>query len=325
MTLVPSVGGALRLLAASTMLLCAVPRIAHAGDAETESRPSDGASDTVTAARAHFRKGLELYQDGDFRAALIELERAYALEPRYRLLYNLGQVAYALRNYVDAEKYFTEYLEKGKDEISADRRADVEADLERLRGRIATVRFQANQRGARITVDDRVLGVAPIVTPVRLSAGAHHVTAELAGYAPVHREVEVVGGDALTVTLAFGPRLNDAPPAGPKADDSGVQWPLWTGIATGAFGIAAGALGYSASQDQKTYEAALGRRTSQAELDDIAGRARTKALLSDVFLGTAIVCGVATVILLVTGSKSENATATGVARTRAFRGDGFVF
>jgi Na+/alanine symporter len=44
-----------------------------------------------------------------------------------------------------------------------------------------------------------------------------------------------------------------------------------------------------------------------------------------VFLGTAIVCGVATVILLVTGSKSENATATGVARTRAFRGDGFVF
>lgn len=325
MTHLLGVGGALRLLAASTTLLCAVPRVARAGDNENESRPSEVASDTVTAARAHFKKGLELYQDGDFRAALIELERAYALEPRYRLLYNLGQVAYALRNYVDAERYFTEYLEKGKDEISADRRADVEADLERLRGRIATVRFQANQRGARITVDDRMLGVAPIATPVRVSAGAHRVTAELSGYAPVHKEVDVVGGDALTVTLAFGPRLNDAPAAGPKADDSGVRWPLWTGIATGAFGIAAAGLGYSASQDENAYEAALGRHTSHEELDDIADRARTKALLSDVFLGTAIVCGVATVILLATGGKSENAPRSGAAKMRAFRADGFVF
>src|SRR4051794_16402603 len=98
------------------MLLCAVPRVARAGGAENESLGSDGTSDAVTAARTHFKRGLELYQDGDFRAALIELERAYALEPRYRLLYDLGQVAYALRNYVDAERYFTEYLEKGKGE-----------------------------------------------------------------------------------------------------------------------------------------------------------------------------------------------------------------
>ncbi len=325
MTRVLDFGAALRFLAASALLVCAAPRVAHAGDAENDSRPGDGPSDTVTEARAHFRKGLELYQDGDYRAALIELERAYALEPRYRLLYNLGQVAYALRNYVDAEKYFTEYLEKGKDEIAADRRADVEGDLERLRGRIATVRFQANRPGARITIDDRTLGVATNVTPVRVSAGAHHVTAELSGYAPVHQEVEVVGGDELTVTLAFGPRLSDAPGAGQKANDSGVRWPLWTGIATGAFGIAAGAMGYWAIQDQNAYDAALGRRTSRGELDDIAGRARTKALLSDVFLGTAIVGGVVTVILLVTGSKSEKATAAAAAKTQVFRTDGFVF
>ncbi len=323
----PSLGiaSSLRLLAASTMLLCAVPGVAHAGDGENESRPPEGTSATVTEARAHFRKGLELYQDGDFRAALIELERAYALEPRYRLLYNLGQVAYALRNYVDAERYFTEYLDKGKDEITAGRRADVEGDLERLRGRIATVRFQVNQRGARITIDDRTLGVAPIVTPLRLSAGAHHVTAELSGYAPVHQEVEVVGGDALTVTLAFGPRSNDTPAAAPKANDPRIRWPLWTGIATGAFGIAAGGMGYWASQDQRAYDSALGRHTSRGELDDIASRARTKALLSDVFLGTAIVGGVVTVILLVTGSKSENGAAPGAARTQALRADGFVF
>ena len=318
MSLLPRVG---RLVAVSALLLAAVPRIAHAGDAATESRGPEATSDAVTGARGHFRKGLELYQDGDFQAALIELQRSYALEPRYRLLYNLGQVAYALRNYVDAERYFTEYLEKGKDEISADRRADVEGDLERLRGRIATVRFQVNRRGARIAVDDRTLGVAPIATPTRLSAGAHRVTAELSGYPPVHQEVDVVGGDAVTVTLTFEPRLNEAPAAAPKSNDSGIAWPLWTGIATGAFGIAAGALGYSASQDQNAYAAALGRPTTPEELDDIAGRARTKALLSDIFLGTAIVCGVATVVLLVTDGKSEKAAA----RTRVFRGDGLVF
>jgi tetratricopeptide (TPR) repeat protein len=321
-TLLPRVG---RLLAASTMLLGVVPRIAYAGDAETESRPPEATSETVTEARAHFRKGLELYQDGDFQAALIELERSYALEPRYRLLYNLGQVAYALRNYVDAERYFIEYLEKGKGEIPADRRADVEGDLERLRGRIATVRIQVSRRGARIAIDDRTLGIAPIATPVRLSAGTHRVTADLSGYAPVHQEMDVVGGDALTVTLTFGPRLNEAPAAVAKTNDSGITWPLWTGVATGAFGIAAGALGYSASQDENAYEAALGRHTSPEELDAIADRARTKALLSDVFLGTAIVCGVATVVLLVTAGKSENASPAGVAKTRVTRGAAFVF
>jgi len=135
----------------------------------------------------------------------------------------------------------------------------------------------------------------------------------------------VVGGDALTVTLAFGPRSNDTPAAAPKANDPRIRWPLWTGIATGAFGIAAGGMGYWASQDQRAYDSALGRHTSRGELDDIASRARTKALLSDVFLGTAIVGGVVTVILLVTGSKSENGAAPGAARTQALRADGFVF
>ena len=50
-------------------------------------------------ARAHFERGVEYYTEGDFRAALVELTRAYALQPTYKMLYNLGQVAFELRDY----------------------------------------------------------------------------------------------------------------------------------------------------------------------------------------------------------------------------------
>jgi len=55
------------------------------------------AQGTVTAAAqteaaSRFKKGLELFKDGDYQAALIELRRANELAPNYNVLYNIGQV-----------------------------------------------------------------------------------------------------------------------------------------------------------------------------------------------------------------------------------------
>ncbi len=321
-------GRLVRSFGVATALLCVVARPARAGSADKEAPAADKGGETVADARAHFKKGLELYQDGDFSAAMTELRRAYAIEPRYKLLYNLGQVAYELRDYVEAERYFTAYLEQGKGEIGADRRADVERDLERLHGRIARLRFETNHDGAKIALDDRALGAAPIADPVRVSAGTHHVTAELAGYATVHQDIDAVGGDELTVTLTFGARLNEPRAAERKVkQETGIEWPLWIGIASGAFAVAAGGVGYWATRDEADYKSALGRRTSRGELDGLADGARTKALVSDVLLGTAVVGGIVTVVLLATGtgSKSERSAVRAAAKPRMFRDGAFVF
>jgi tetratricopeptide (TPR) repeat protein len=93
--------------------------------------------EAVATAREHFKRGTEYYSEGDFRAALLEFERAHALRHSFRLLYNLGQVCYELRDYAGAERYFRAYLVEGEDEITPERREEVKRELDRLRQRVA--------------------------------------------------------------------------------------------------------------------------------------------------------------------------------------------
>ena len=43
-------------------------------------------------AKQRLKRGMELYDENNFRASLVELQRAYELAPSYRLLYNIDQV-----------------------------------------------------------------------------------------------------------------------------------------------------------------------------------------------------------------------------------------
>jgi uncharacterized membrane protein len=52
------------------------------------------AQDVATATRdagKHFQRGVSLYGEADYRAALIEFKRAYALAPNAAVLYHVGQ------------------------------------------------------------------------------------------------------------------------------------------------------------------------------------------------------------------------------------------
>ncbi|MDD9970054.1 MAG: PEGA domain-containing protein, partial [Myxococcales bacterium] len=174
------------------------------GDDETgdgEAGDHEAGEEAVGEARAHFRKGVDYYGDGDFASSLLEFERAYKLQPTYRLLFNMGQVAYEQRDYIAAEGYFSKYLVQGGDRIDRQRRDAVEADLRRLRGRIGRMRVRVDRAGARVFIDGKPVGRSPFRAPVRASAGRRSVRAELAGFASVDRSVEVVGGEEVEVSF----------------------------------------------------------------------------------------------------------------------------
>jgi tetratricopeptide (TPR) repeat protein len=67
------------LLTVAMLLICAA---AHAQAPGTSLKPE---------ARAHYRHGLELYQKGQFDAAIVELREGLAIDPQPELLYALGQ------------------------------------------------------------------------------------------------------------------------------------------------------------------------------------------------------------------------------------------
>lgn len=260
-------------------------------------------AETLNKARSHFEQGVEFYEEGDYRAALIELQRAYELHRTYKLLYNLGQVAYELRDYAGAERFFRDYLAKGGEELSPERRREVKQELARLRSRLASLRVNTSQPGATIRVDDHL-----VVHPeglVRVSAGRRVIRAEASGFAPVERVVDVTGGEELTVDLTFGPSLVAAGSDG--SSKSGVGPLPWvTGIMSGALLIASGAVGWAAYQDISARDDALRTYTTRSELDSLGEQAHTKAIVADALLGAAVVSAAVTmVVVLTSGGKSD--------------------
>jgi tetratricopeptide (TPR) repeat protein len=299
-------------LRALACTLALAPALALAQAAEPASEPAQPAGDTAASApsassvedaRAHFQRGVDYYTEGDLNAALIELQRAYELQPTYRLLYNLGQVTYEQRDYVAAERYFRDYLEQGGSEIDAARRQEVEGELEKLKDRVADVRLETDLPNARLFIDDTPVGQSPLARPVRVSAGQRRIRAESPGYAPVTRVVDVVGGEALIVQLTFGPSLNASATTAPVdvGEASSSNAALWTGIATGVLGLGAGAMALWTNSDDQKYADALEGPTTRDELDELSDRTKTKALITDVLLGATLVTGTITVILLLSG------------------------
>jgi hypothetical protein len=126
------------------------------------------------------------------------------------------------------------------------------------------------------------------------------VRAELNGFAPVQRVIEVVGGEPQRVELNFVPSLS--------VDDKGSRGTspaLWTGIATGVLGLGAGGMALWAASEQTKYDDALAGETSRRELDTLADSTQQKALITDVLLGATVVAGVITLVLIVTDGPEE--------------------
>jgi len=306
-----------RIVAAVMLALTLGSARVHAQDAEPEVAPDsiDGAapaeggeSETTLRAREHFKKGVDYYAEGDLTAAMVELKRAYEIEPSFRLLYNLAQVAYEQRDYAAAERYFKDYLDQGKTQIEIERRIEVERELERLKGRVADIYLRTNVGGAQLFIDDHPIGTEPMEKPVRVSVGRRTMRAELPGRAPATRVVEVVGGEPQRIELSFAAPV-DLTYEEPAAD-SGPSAALFTGIATGVLALGTTGMAIWTASEQSEYDDAVDRETSRAELDDLSDSVQQKALITDVLLGATIVTGTITLILALTDDAPEERAAS---------------
>src|SRR5689334_17881077 len=127
--------------------------------ARAAAQDSTGATSTAepesaaVLARTHFERGVERYSEGNYDAALAELQRSYELSPVYKLLFNLAQVQTERHDYAAAFELFTEYLRSGGSAIAPERMHDVEQELLILRQRTGEIYVDADIAGARIFVN----------------------------------------------------------------------------------------------------------------------------------------------------------------------------
>jgi hypothetical protein len=289
--------------------------------APSNARAESATIDDVATSHEHFNRGVEYVHDGDLKGALIEFKRAYAVSPNYRVLYNLGQVANALGRYTEAQDYFQRYLNDGQEEVTTDRKRDVEAHLSKLAGRIATLVLSTNVAGAEIYVDEVSVGTSPLNGPVKVSSGTRTIAAISNGRPRVSQVIDVAGGDTVALQLSFaqGSELTPSPTPLPSTISSQPQRAseahrgnpaLWLGITSGALLVGAGVMGYLTIRDAQNYDDAVARKTSARELEDLDSRASTKALVTDVLLGaTVIATGITVLVALSGNTERREATA----------------
>jgi PEGA domain/Tetratricopeptide repeat len=268
----------------------------------------------VGEARQHFADGLKLYKDGDFDAALVQFERAYAIKPNYKVLYNIAQTYFQLREYVEARDNMASYLKEGGTAIDPERQAAASKDLADLEKRVARVTVTVNVAGATVLVDGKKVGVTPLSEPISVSEGQRTISVEAPNRGARERLVRVAGGEQQALSLDF----EEAPPTvivkqvsgPPPVKRSGLGAGFWsTAIGAVVLGGGAGATGYfalHAQNDNKDQQKQFG--VSPSTLQDSNNRAKNLALTSDILSGAAIVCaGVAVVILITRPHHSESA------------------
>src|SRR5688572_21286235 len=97
------------LVLASTLSTLTAPAFAQSAEATAPADPApaepaapEPSAEAKQEARERFNQGLALFEDGDYGLALIEFERAYAVVPDYRVLYNIAQVNIQLGRYAKA-------------------------------------------------------------------------------------------------------------------------------------------------------------------------------------------------------------------------------
>jgi hypothetical protein len=173
-------------------------------------------SEIPAEARERFERGLDLFDEGRYDAALAEFRRAYEIAPSYRILYNLGRVYAETGDSVRSVDALERYFAEGGAAIDRRRRAEVEALLAEQRARVAQVWVRTNVDDAEIAIDGvLVLGAdgapirTPLTEPIRVTSGRHRIAARAPAHEAAERPVELPGGVVETVSIDLLPLASE--------------------------------------------------------------------------------------------------------------------
>jgi tetratricopeptide (TPR) repeat protein len=270
---------------------------------------TSGPSDDRTRASAHFRRGVELFQEEAYRASLAEFQRAYDIAPDYRLLYNIAQAKLEIHDYLGAAESYERYLSGGGTDVPPERRAEVEEALAALRERVASVEIVVNRADAEVFIDDVKVGTSPLSGVVRVNVGGHRIMAR-SEYGSTDTEViDVAGGDRTKVTLELAaPAATQQLAAAPekKAWNASEKAAVATWSLAGALGVGALTTALLAQSSQDDFDKLLKKQdVTRGEISSQRKKTNRLGITTDVLTATAVAAAVAGTLAWVFGHDKE--------------------
>jgi hypothetical protein len=110
-------------------------------------------AEEASKAKEHFDKGVLLYKNQDYDAALVEFMAAHEAKPHFAVRYNVGITPYKLHRYVEAFDELKSYLLEGGDGIEEERRVEALQIMKELRSLVGTLDVVCEVPGAVLRID----------------------------------------------------------------------------------------------------------------------------------------------------------------------------
>jgi hypothetical protein len=316
--------------AAATILGLVSPALA---DGKGQA-PADSAQ--VDEARQRFQRGVDLFKEGSYDAALAEFNKAYELAPNFRILYNIAQVQQERHDYVAALQFLERYLAQGGADVPSDRRDQVGRDITALHSRVAHLTITSEVAGAEVLVDGVSAGRTPLSDAILVSAGVRQIQLRKPGYEAATRSLTIAGGEAARAELHLT-KLQDPGARAALASstskgdesyakdrgasgDNGSRPAMWIALSTTAL-FTGGAVTFAVltNEASKDLDDELNRiPADQSSIDDTRSRLRRDALLTDVLTAGAVVSGGFFLYFALSGSGSSARTEAATLRVHPY-------
>lgn len=246
-----------------------------------------GVASAQEDARALFTQGQAAYETGDYATAARLWERAYEIDSRPLLQYNLAQAYERLGQLEQAIEAYQIYVDGAE---TVDQRVQgARARIASLRQRVSQTRLSLSggPEGAQVVIDGTDRGRLPHPDPFQVEPGNHRIVVRADGFEDFVSTVAVSAGQSADVTVEMRPGVS----GGASDTEGGGIWLPGLIIAAGgaAIGITGGVLGGLAL-------AAAGDAPSNDGPE--ADEARTFALVADILIPTGVVAVAAGLVLM---------------------------
>lgn len=188
-----------------------------------------------------------------YEDALEAYAASYKLAPNPALHYNRARALEALGRYADALTAYEHFLKDAPKELLA-KVPGIEDHVATVKKRVSDLTLNIAVKGARITLRNVVVGTTPLKGAIRVNAGKAKLEVSADGYLPYEKDLELPGGEELSVDVELTPRATDGtlaitadPPAALSIDGKPFgTTPVEAKLASGSHTVTLSRSGYAA-------------------------------------------------------------------------------
>ncbi|MFO0552769.1 MAG: PEGA domain-containing protein [Polyangiaceae bacterium] len=146
----------------------------------------------------------DLFDDGNYEAALVEYQRIYTETQNPRVLFNIGVCWKERKYYAQAARNWEKQL-AARDKLPKAEVERAENALETVRQFVTTLDLSSNQSGATLVIKDIEIGTTPFSAPIPIDVGPNTIALVKQGFARVERTVEVQKDSPVKLVLNMVP------------------------------------------------------------------------------------------------------------------------